>query len=257
MPPPERHAGRAQRPRRRCGGGPRLLRGEVRLLPLARAGDLQGIATRVAGSEVAAESLGLGRQHRRRGGRGAAARGAGAECAEPARGHRRRHPGVGRKSRRPARCGSTTSSSSLTLADGTIRSFTRQRRAPARRRAAIRSSPTARCCGLHRQGHARRHGVPRDPEIDHAAKSTTAASSHPALCRSSLGGQGKGVDPADLLKPLADSWPTYSGDYTGKRYSSLTQVNRLTVKNLTLAWTIGLTGRDPAPAAAAAAAAAT
>ena len=40
-----------------------------------------------------------------------------------------------------------------------------------------------------------------------------------------LGGQGRGVDPADLLKPLADSWPSYSGDYTGKRYSALTQVN--------------------------------
>ena len=57
-----------------------------------------------------------------------------------------------------------------------------------------------------------------------------------------LGGQGRGVDPADLLKPLTDSWPTYSGDYTGKRYSALTQVNRLNVKNLTLAWTMSLTG---------------
>jgi alcohol dehydrogenase (cytochrome c) len=66
------------------------------------------------------------------------------------------------------------------------------------------------------------------------------------LCPVVLGGQGKGVAPADLLKPLADSWPTYSGDYTGKRYSSLTQVNRLNVKNLTLAWTIGLT---PGPGA--------
>src|SRR5580765_491172 len=56
-----------------------------------------------------------------------------------------------------------------------------------------------------------------------------------------LGGQGRGVDPAQLLKPLADSWPTYSGDYTGRRYSALTQVNRLTVKNLTLAWTMSLT----------------
>ena len=26
-----------------------------------------------------------------------------------------------------------------------------------------------------------------------------------------------GVDPASLRKPLADSWPTYSGDYTGRR----------------------------------------
>jgi alcohol dehydrogenase (cytochrome c) len=49
-------------------------------------------------------------------------------------------------------------------------------------------------------------------------------------------GQGKGVSPADLLKPLKDSWPTYNGDYTGKRYSLLKQVDRSTVKNLTLAW---------------------
>jgi alcohol dehydrogenase (cytochrome c) len=51
-----------------------------------------------------------------------------------------------------------------------------------------------------------------------------------------LTGQGTGVPPADLLKPLGASWPTYSGDYTGKRYSALKQINRTTVKNLTLAW---------------------
>ncbi len=44
------------------------------------------------------------------------------------------------------------------------------------------------------------------------------------------------LDPALLLKPLGDSWPTYSGDYSGKRYSSLTQLNQSNVKNLTLAW---------------------
>jgi alcohol dehydrogenase (cytochrome c) len=52
-----------------------------------------------------------------------------------------------------------------------------------------------------------------------------------------LSGQGQGgLDPASLLKPLSDSWPTYSGDYTGRRYSALKQVDRTTVKNLTLAW---------------------
>jgi alcohol dehydrogenase (cytochrome c) len=51
-----------------------------------------------------------------------------------------------------------------------------------------------------------------------------------------LGAQGKGVAPSELLKPLADSWPTYSGDYSGKRYSLLKQINQTTVKNLTLAW---------------------
>ena len=46
----------------------------------------------------------------------------------------------------------------------------------------------------------------------------------------------QGVDPASILKPLGESWPTYSGDYTGRRYSSITQVNQSNVKNLTLAW---------------------
>jgi alcohol dehydrogenase (cytochrome c) len=46
----------------------------------------------------------------------------------------------------------------------------------------------------------------------------------------------QGLDTATLLKPLADSWSTYSGDYSGQRYSHLTQVNQATVKNLSLAW---------------------
>src|SRR5207237_4939681 len=45
-----------------------------------------------------------------------------------------------------------------------------------------------------------------------------------------------GLDPAALLKPLGDSWATYSGDYTGRRYSSLTQINQSNAKNLGLAW---------------------
>ena len=54
--------------------------------------------------------------------------------------------------------------------------------------------------------------------------------------------QGRGLDPAKLLKPLADEWPTYSGDYSSKRYSLLKQINQLNVKHLTLAWTLKLTG---------------
>src|SRR4249920_258108 len=48
-------------------------------------------------------------------------------------------------------------------------------------------------------------------------------------------GQG-GLDPSEILKPLGDQWTTYSGDYTGKRYSSLKQINQSTVKNLSLSW---------------------
>ena len=36
-----------------------------------------------------------------------------------------------------------------------------------------------------------------------------------------VGGQGRGIEPAQLYKPLADAWTSYSGDYTGRRYSAL------------------------------------
>ena len=51
----------------------------------------------------------------------------------------------------------------------------------------------------------------------------------------------QGLDPKDLLKPLGNDWPTYSGDYSGMRYSRLTQINQSNVKNLTLAWTAKVT----------------
>ena len=51
-----------------------------------------------------------------------------------------------------------------------------------------------------------------------------------------VGAQGRGVSPAELLKPLSDTWPTYSGDYSGKRYSALKQITQTNVKHLTLAW---------------------
>jgi alcohol dehydrogenase (cytochrome c) len=49
------------------------------------------------------------------------------------------------------------------------------------------------------------------------------------------------LDPSLLQKPLGDSWPTYNGDYSGKRYSSLRQINQSNVRNLTLSWTSRLT----------------
>jgi alcohol dehydrogenase (cytochrome c) len=51
----------------------------------------------------------------------------------------------------------------------------------------------------------------------------------------------------DLLhRPLGESWPTYSGDYTGRRFSALKQIDRTNVKTLTLAWTRRLTA-GPGP----------
>jgi len=58
------------------------------------------------------------------------------------------------------------------------------------------------------------------------------------------------LTPADLTKPLGNDWPTYSGDYTGQRHSSLKQVNQQNVKNLTLAW-VGTLSAGPGGGAAA------
>jgi len=46
----------------------------------------------------------------------------------------------------------------------------------------------------------------------------------------------QGLDPAALLKPPTDTWPTDNGDYTGRRYSPLKQIDSSNVKSLTLAW---------------------
>src|SRR4051812_22765338 len=56
----------------------------------------------------------------------------------------------------------------------------------------------------------------------------------------------QGLDPAAILKPLGQDWRTYSGDYSGMRYSRLTQINQAKVKNLTLAWTSRVTAGAPA-----------
>ena len=51
-----------------------------------------------------------------------------------------------------------------------------------------------------------------------------------------------GLDPARLTKPATDSWPTYNGDYSGRRYSTLAQITDANVKALSLAWMHPLTG---------------
>ncbi len=48
-------------------------------------------------------------------------------------------------------------------------------------------------------------------------------------------GQGP-LDPALLGKPPVDAWPTYHGDYSGRHYSTLNQINQSNVKALSLAW---------------------
>ncbi len=65
--------------------------------------------------------------------------------------------------------------------------------------------------------------------------STLAALILPALVASTVA-IGQSLDPADLVKPPADSWPLYHGDYSGRRHTSLAQITPRNVANLTLAW---------------------
>jgi alcohol dehydrogenase (cytochrome c) len=46
----------------------------------------------------------------------------------------------------------------------------------------------------------------------------------------------QGVNNSMLLHPPSDAWPTYHGDYSGKRHSSLTQITPDNVSQLGLAW---------------------
>jgi len=50
------------------------------------------------------------------------------------------------------------------------------------------------------------------------------------------------LDAAALLKPATDTWPSYNGDYSGRRYSQLDQINAGNVNSLTLAWAFNTRG---------------
>jgi alcohol dehydrogenase (cytochrome c) len=51
-----------------------------------------------------------------------------------------------------------------------------------------------------------------------------------------LGAAAQNLELDQILHPTKDSWPTYHGDYSGKRHSSLTQITPENVKSLSLAW---------------------
>src|SRR5246127_1833771 len=55
-------------------------------------------------------------------------------------------------------------------------------------------------------------------------------------------GVAQGLDAAALLKPATDTWATYNGDYSGKRYSTLDQINAGNIHSLTLAWAFNTKG---------------
>ena len=45
------------------------------------------------------------------------------------------------------------------------------------------------------------------------------------------------VSAEDLLtRPVGENWPSYNGDYTGRRFSSLREINRANVAQMRAAW---------------------
>ena len=67
----------------------------------------------------------------------------------------------------------------------------------------------------------------------------------PALLLLSTGATAQQLPQADITHPKPDSWPTFNGDYSGRRYSPLKQINTDTVKGLTLAWISRINMQSP------------
>ena len=57
----------------------------------------------------------------------------------------------------------------------------------------------------------------------------------------------QGLDPKALrlFQPPADTWPTYNGDYSGRRYSPLAQINATNISSLIPVWTYRIAGVGP------------
>ena len=57
-------------------------------------------------------------------------------------------------------------------------------------------------------------------------------------------GAAQNLDPSVLLNPPSDTWPTFNGDYSGRRFSPLTQINASNVGSLQLQWIYRIENSD-------------
>jgi alcohol dehydrogenase (cytochrome c) len=55
----------------------------------------------------------------------------------------------------------------------------------------------------------------------------------------------QGLAPEKLLQQPTDTWPTYYGDYSGRRFSPLTKINDSNITSLSLAWVYRLGATAP------------
>jgi len=66
-----------------------------------------------------------------------------------------------------------------------------------------------------------------------------------ALLARSIYGQGLDPRTLTLFKQPADCWPTYNGDYSGRRFSELKQINQDNVDQLKIEWMYRIRGVGP------------
>src|SRR5207237_10677271 len=97
---------------------------------------------------------------------------------------------------------------------------------------------------VDRRRHAQHDRLSREPQMSKRATVARGVSAASLIIGALLvgalpmilAGQSTTLSSDLLGKPPIDSWPTYHGDYSGRRYSTLKQINASNVKNLTLAW---------------------
>ena len=68
-----------------------------------------------------------------------------------------------------------------------------------------------------------------------------------ALVTASLAGQtlaapSVSLDPKAIGKPPIDDWTTFNGDYSGQRYSTLTQITPANVNQIAQQWVYKISG---------------
>src|SRR6185295_7171769 len=220
-------------------GGRGVLQSEVRVVPFA---DRRSARLRVADHRRAAAAADVAHARQRHRPRRSPAR-----HAEAGDGHR--HAGIGGNGRGPA----GSHRRLRRLADHRRRDtpiVPHSGRYAESRRARSVAAAQGSAARLHGRGHSQRDRLSGDTEMRRRATTAVKGCATGAIVtRFALALAGMcvaavvivtaadGLDPATLLKPLADQWPSYSGDYTGRRYSALTQINQSNVKNMTLAWT--------------------
>src|SRR6185437_12722382 len=96
-------------------------------------------------------------------------------------------------------------------------------------------------CGDDRQarrlGHDQRHRLPGETRVKGCRLMWQVISLGVLLASA----RASELDMTTLGRPPTTSWPTFNGDYSGERFSSLQQINDSNVASLQLQWSYRIT----------------